>query len=430
MKSAAYLRKPEKYSIRNKKAKVTLNFKMIYKLLIGFFSITMFLVILGISSISSINTITDKLKNVYTINMDAIETLGKLKTNLVSMDVQVSIILDNFNSGRIGEVKQKIEALRIENRELTKRYKMHGLSLQETESLEKFEVYLEMNESTRDQIIEYVRIGNLLDANSDYRAQTSNNEDMLKVLDELIKMSHTNAQEYYTESLKVAATAERFTYSITFICIAAGITLAAILFRSLARRFNEIIHYTEIMAGGDLTIDIQDSGNDELSKVIAALDKCNINIKKVVRAIKEGALNLQGTSNNVEEAVQKIKHKMNTINLSVKHIYEGVNYLSTISEEVTASTEEITSITEVLSAKAEEGRQASMQIQDMAQKLNMRSKQSAETAYEMFQEKRINIIKAIEEGKVLEEIKLMAETITSVSEQTNLLALNASIEAA
>lgn len=36
----------------------------------------------------------------------------------------------------------------------------------------------------------------------------------------------------------------------------------------------------------------------------------------------------------------------------------------------------------------------------------------------------------IEEGKIVDIIKVMADTIASISEQTNLLALNAAIEAA
>lgn len=40
------------------------------------------------------------------------------------------------------------------------------------------------------------------------------------------------------------------------------------------------------------------------------------------------------------------------------------------------------------------------------------------------------MIKAIEDGKVVEEIREMAETIAGIADQTNLLALNAAIEAA
>jgi methyl-accepting chemotaxis protein len=48
----------------------------------------------------------------------------------------------------------------------------------------------------------------------------------------------------------------------------------------------------------------------------------------------------------------------------------------------------------------------------------------------MYEEKETMIINAIEEGKVVSEIGVMANTISSISEQINLLALNAAIEAA
>ncbi|GFP75718.1 Methyl-accepting chemotaxis protein 1 [Clostridium fungisolvens] len=48
----------------------------------------------------------------------------------------------------------------------------------------------------------------------------------------------------------------------------------------------------------------------------------------------------------------------------------------------------------------------------------------------IYREKQINILRAIEDGKVVEEIKVMADSIASIASQTNLLALNAAIESA
>lgn len=40
------------------------------------------------------------------------------------------------------------------------------------------------------------------------------------------------------------------------------------------------------------------------------------------------------------------------------------------------------------------------------------------------------IVKSIEEGKIVSEIGIMANTISAIAEQINLLSLNAAIEAA
>lgn len=48
----------------------------------------------------------------------------------------------------------------------------------------------------------------------------------------------------------------------------------------------------------------------------------------------------------------------------------------------------------------------------------------------MYREKQSGILKAIEDGKVVTDIKIMANSIADISSRTNLLALNAAIESA
>lgn len=408
----------------------TFGIKLVYQLFFCFMCITVLLIILGMSNIKNVTTITTKLDKVYTVNLKAIETLYQLQANLLAMDVQVSIVLDNFNSGRIREVQEKIEEFRLKNKDLIALYEADVLSVEETEELILFKNLLQDIEKTRDEILEYVKIGNLLDANSDYRAQTSSNDDMFKVLNHLIVASSTNAKVYYQESIKTAENSKNFTYTITFASIIFSIILAVLFFRVLSQRLGQVMQSTKIMADRDLSKDIQDNQNDEVSKVLYTLNQCNKNIKEVIKDIKKGATDLSGTSNHVAAAIADIENKMQLIHTSVRIIYEGVEHLSGISEEVTGATEEIQSITEVLSEKAAEGAYASTQIQKRAVTLNQRGKKSARVAYEVYQKKRTHIIDAIEEGKVLEEIKAMVAGITSMAEQTNLLALNASIEAA
>jgi methyl-accepting chemotaxis protein len=104
--------------------------------------------------------------------------------------------------------------------------------------------------------------------------------------------------------------------------------------------------------------------------------------------------------------------------------------LSATSEEVNASIQEITSNSIELSNKAKEGDKASNEIQARAAEIKDKGLKAIDISKSIYKEKQINILKAIEDGKVVEEIKVMADSIANIASQTNLLALNAAIESA
>lgn len=83
-----------------------------------------------------------------------------------------------------------------------------------------------------------------------------------------------------------------------------------------------------------------------------------------------------------------------------------------------------------LSSKAEEGSNNANEFRQRSEHIKAKFKSIIENIQNLYNEKEENVIKAIEDGKVVENIVMMADTISSIAEQINLLALNASIEAA
>jgi methyl-accepting chemotaxis protein len=79
---------------------------------------------------------------------------------------------------------------------------------------------------------------------------------------------------------------------------------------------------------------------------------------------------------------------------------------------------------------AGKGQESSMAIQSRALTVKDKGLNATRAAKEIGMEKAKEAQKAIELGKVVSEIRVMADIISGISEQTNLLALNASIEAA
>jgi methyl-accepting chemotaxis protein len=92
--------------------------------------------------------------------------------------------------------------------------------------------------------------------------------------------------------------------------------------------------------------------------------------------------------------------------------------------------QEVDSSINVLSQKAMDGSSNANSAKERAIEVKNNSQKALKEAKQISYEKQQRMIKVIEDGKVVNNIRVMAETIAEISEQTNLLALNAAIEAA
>mgnify|MGYP001586926279 CR=1 FL=1 len=77
-----------------------------------------------------------------------------------------------------------------------------------------------------------------------------------------------------------------------------------------------------------------------------------------------------------------------------------------------------------------EGSSNASQIKEKAKVVRREANKALENSKSIYETKEKEILIAIEDGKVVNEIKVMADGIAAIASQTNLLALNAAIEAA
>ena len=198
----------------------------------------------------------------------------------------------------------------------------------------------------------------------------------------------------------------------------------------VSKQIKKILLFADALGNGDLTQRIAISSKDEMGKISNALNRATENTRKLIAKIISNSQNISDSSEEVYKTIDGISMKMNNINEATKEISSGTEELSATAQEVNASIEEITSNTTELSKKAKEGDRASNEIQIRAAEIKDKGLKSIEITKKIYKEKQVNILKAIEEGKIVEEIKIMADSIANIASQTNLLALNAAIESA
>lgn len=181
---------------------------------------------------------------------------------------------------------------------------------------------------------------------------------------------------------------------------------------------------------GDLTSRLEINSKDEVGQIANAYNKMLSNLQNLIKEIRGTVDHFVQSSEELTSTTEEISATMEMVNESIDQISKGSMELCATTEEVSASTEEIGSTTAVLAKKAENSNIVAKEIKNRATNVKKNAVVAIKENDEIYEKQRVNIIKAIEEGKVVEQVRVMADSIGSIASQTNLLALNAAIEAA
>lgn len=181
---------------------------------------------------------------------------------------------------------------------------------------------------------------------------------------------------------------------------------------------------------GDLTTRIEITSKDEIGDISTAVNKIMITLQTLVKNINTTTADVNEETKNLFNSIKDISGKMKYINKASSHISDGTSDLSAITEEISASIEQVEGTSIDLKDNAEIENVSAKEIEVRALQLKMKGIKSSEEAKSIFNEKNNKVMQAIEEGKIVNEIHLMTESIKSIAAKTNLLALNAAIEAA
>ena len=196
------------------------------------------------------------------------------------------------------------------------------------------------------------------------------------------------------------------------LCIVTGLLLT----RMIAPPLAAVTHALEKLAERDLTAAVDFSGEDELGRLSAALNRSVSAMRGVIESVASGVSTLSSAAE--ELSVRSRETSGNTHAQSDK-----TNQIAAAAQEMTATIGEI-------SQNAEAAAGASRQSAEKANEGGTVMQAAAETM------QRISTASSSVAGKMNElasrslEIGKVVTVIQEISEQTNLLALNAAIEAA
>lgn len=255
--------------------------------------------------------------------------------------------------------------------------------------------------------------------------------EIMQPIDEFINKMNTRA-ENETSKMKKALDISIITTNALLGVLGVFLMITFLILGRKISNLNEISKRLSELADneGDLTSKIMINSNDEIGIIANSYNKMIESLRNLIKEITHTTDQVLSGSVELNSTIEEITLDIKTVNELTKQISQGTEDLSSSTEEINASSEEINSTMSELVNRAKETDDSAEIIKERAIKIKEKAVKALENGNKVYSEKEVNIVKAMEEGKIVGEIRVMADSIASIAEQTNLLALNAAIEAA
>jgi methyl-accepting chemotaxis protein len=410
--------------------KIINNLSIKVKLLTGFILIGILLGIVGLMGNYGISSIQKNAEKIYDYNLQSIDELHLIKENLLELRSEIQIAVFSKNPVQIQQAVKAVDTLKNENTKYIESYSKKPLSDEARNIFNDFSLLLEDYRAKRKIVLDLASEGKYAEAEKKNDEVTEVRERMFKDLDELILRNQQLAkQENYDNKVHYRMTT-RIMYSIILAGLILAVTIGLFLSLYISKIVKSGLIFAEALGNGDLTCSVESKSNDELGKLIKALNSAKEKMKVIIHNIIEQSQEVTASSEELSATLEEMTSNFENIDNNTSKIVHNIQEINAITEELSATVEQANSGISQLSSNSFESSEESEQIKNRSIEIKQKGFESKNTAERLYEEKQQNILKAIEKGKVANEISLIANSIAAIAEQTNLLALNAAIEAA
>ena len=223
-----------------------------------------------------------------------------------------------------------------------------------------------------------------------------------KALDNLIAFQGRGMEQAGQEAERVSGAASMLMIGMATIASLLAVLVGYSVMRSITRPLNAAINIAERVAGGDLSVRVENSAHDETGKLLAAL-----------QGMRDGLLN----------AVTQVRDGSDAISVAAREIAAGNANLSARTELQASTLEETASsmleLTDAVNHNAENARQANQLVMNASQVAT----QGGDVVTQV-----VNTMREIKDSS--RQIVEIISVIDGIAFQTNILSLNAAVEAA
>jgi methyl-accepting chemotaxis protein len=203
-----------------------------------------------------------------------------------------------------------------------------------------------------------------------------------------------------------------------FVLLAAlsTVALAWLLTRSIVGPLSHAVRAAENVAQGDLTQTVQVTGDDEVTRLLVALQSMQGSLRSTLQLIRQSAGQMAASATDLNGITDHSSRSLQQQTAEIEQAATAVNEMTSAADEVARNAISTSESTRLSNETALDGQQRVGETVSAIQALSSNIGETSSLVQNLAEQSR-------DIGKVLDVIR-------SIAEQTNLLALNAAIEAA
>ncbi|BDR72332.1 methyl-accepting chemotaxis protein [Clostridium tetani] len=410
--------------------KLRKNLKLAQKLILSYILIALLIAIVGFIGVFNMQKVNNSGERLYHEGLLGINSVRNIKENYLTIGANTLLMASQENLGRVSYLENDVKKLFNHNNELFNIYEKTIITR------ENKGIYNRLRKSSSDYRSIHNEIMNAVKKNDYKKAkfhvnQISEVRDiMFSQLNELIDLNIKMSRE----AKAVSTSTYDKSFKIIIVSIVLGfilsITMGWVTSSKIIKNIKKTEDFAKAIGKGDLTKDIDIKADDEIGEIAKSLNNAKENIRTIINEIEISARDIGVGSEELSAITEEVYSKVEAANESLTEITKGSQDLSATAEEVSASTEDIGSTIRELAQRSDNFHETVENIKNRAVDIKNKATEAIENSEMIYNKHEKDLIKSIEEGKIVEDIKIMAESIGNIAEQTNLLALNAAIEAA
>jgi len=230
--------------------------------------------------------------------------------------------------------------------------------------------------------------------------------------------------DYYNAQINLQGQTAELQYSRSrtmvfgFVLLAAlsTVALAWLLTRSIVGPLSHAVRAAENVAQGDLTQTVEVTGDDEVTRLLVALQSMQGSLRSTLQLIRQSAGQMAASATDLNGITDESSRSLQKQTAEIEQAATAVNEMTSAADEVARNAVSTSESTRLSNETARDGQQRVGETVSAIQALSTNIGETSSLVQNLADQSR-------DIGKVLDVIR-------SIAEQTNLLALNAAIEAA